>query len=228
MLDLLVENKLDGSLLVLVPAGGFLAGPEQAAVTLPDYYLALHPVTNAQYAHFLRVTDHRPPPGGLWQDAALADHPVVDVAWADARAYCEWAGLRLPAELEWEKAARGEDGRPYPWGRTWAKGKRCWHGVSPGHRGTCSVWDYPEGCSPYGLYQMSGNVGEWCADWYQRGAYERYAGGDLSPAAKGDYRVLRGGGWSHVRNSDFRCTRRHRASPASHDSAIGFRCAHTP
>ncbi|MBI1792233.1 MAG: formylglycine-generating enzyme family protein [Acidobacteria bacterium] len=220
----IIENSKDGTLLALIPEGAFLAGgPEEDEggrafkVRLPGYYLALHPVTNAQYQKFK----------GDWKfEAGKGDHPAVRVNWEDAQAYCRWAGLRLPTELEWEKGARGVDGRKYPWGKEWDPSK-CRNYNNRGNEETSGVWSYAEGVSPWGMYQMSGNVWEWCKDWYESGAYSRYKQGDLSPPKSGGSRVVRGGSWNFVNTGYFRCAYRYNFEPGYRLDPQGFRCART-
>jgi formylglycine-generating enzyme required for sulfatase activity len=171
--------------MVLIPPGEFLMGSDpsvdqdargleqpQHTLYLSDCYLAKTPVTNVQYAAFVQATGHRRP--GHWKGgkpSGKEDHPVVNVTWHDAVAYCNWLAevtdrpYRLPSEAEWEKGARGNDGRIYPWGNQW-DAERC-NSDDGGQGDTTSVGIYPHGASPYGLLDMAGNVWEWTRSVYR-------------------------------------------------------------
>jgi formylglycine-generating enzyme required for sulfatase activity len=180
----------------------------QHTLHLPDYYIAKTPVTNTQYAAFLQATSHKHP--GHWKRGRLPtgkeDHPVVRVTWHDAVAYCNWlaelAGkpYRLPSEAEWEKAARGANGRIYPWGDEWHS-DRCNSGENDVND-TTPVSTYPDGASPYGLLDMAGNVSEWTRSLYQYYPYDPNDGRE-DPEASGS-RVLRGGS-GNINRRSLRC-----------------------
>jgi formylglycine-generating enzyme required for sulfatase activity len=248
----IITNEKDGTKLVLIPEGKFWAGSRREGeggrpfqVYLPSIYLAVFTVTNAQYAQFLTEIN----PGqkdldewiGLGQYRFIQmvgdgfeasgekdDHPIVGVSWYGAQAYCEWAGLRLPTELEWEKGARGTDGREFPWGNE-PVGTRCrWSGTCHHPETTCAVDSYREGISPWGLYQMIGNVQQWCSDEYDPTAYDRYRGGDFSPP-RGIKRVARGSYWNEGTGECLRCAYRSSSEPDRvFGNSYGFRCAKTP
>ena len=219
-------NETDGTELLRIPAGEFLMGSDahdsderpQHSVHLDAYFIAKTPVSNAQYRIFVEATGHREP--RRWDNKRYnqPNQPVVGVSWRDAVAYCEWAGLRLPTEAEWEKAARGTDDRQWPWGNEPPNDKRCNFGDNVGH--PSEVGSYPDGASPYGCLDMAGNVWEWCSTKW-RGSYSKPA--DESPEGD-DPRVLRGGAW--YKDADgVRCSYRDWPHPGGRLLLIGFRCA---
>ncbi len=147
---------------VVIPAGKFLFGPNKKSIYLPEFRMARYPVTNEQYQLFLDANLQHPAPPG-WKErrfpAGKERHPVTRVRYEDALAFCRWAGCRLPGEEEWEKAARGVDGRPYPWGSAWDA--RYCNTKEAGIGATTPVDRYPMGASPFGVWDMCGNVWEW-------------------------------------------------------------------
>lgn len=207
-----MTNEKDGSILVRIPAGPFQMGDSDQpdnpprTVNLPEFWIGKNDVTNAQYRGFVTATGHQS--AGDWQSYAQKwgdQAPVVNVSWNDAAAYCQWAGLRLPTEEEWEKAARGTDGRKYPWGNEW-DASRCRNDAS----GASPVGSYPSGASPYGCLDMAGNVWQWTASLYD---------------SSHDWRVLRGGSWYNYDAVYFRAACRNSNEPGTYYSTCGFRPA---
>jgi formylglycine-generating enzyme required for sulfatase activity len=190
-------------------------------VVLDAFYIDKYEVTNALYGRFMQTTG-RPAPS-LWNDAKFnaESQPVVGVSWHDADAYCKWAGKRLPAEAEWEKAARGTDGRKYPWGDQWDASRA----NAENRLGkTAPVGSYPGGVSPYGAHDMAGNVWEWVADWFDKDYYKRSPEQNPTGSDSGSSRVLRGG--SRYYNAvDLRTAARNDNSPDNRCYGSGFRCA---
>ncbi len=228
--------------MVLIPAGEFLMGSEphedagarsdellRHAVYLPDYSIARTPVTNAQYAVFVEAAGCKPP--AHWKDkespGGREDHPVVWVTWYDAVAYCKWLAkatggtpYRLPSEAEWEKAARGTDGRIYPWGNEWTSG---WCNTrESGRGGTAPVGSQPRGASPYGVLDMAGNAWEWTGSQYKSYPYVPADGREDARASADVLRVMRGGSWFDL-GSYARCAARRRGRPDGLWSSMGFR-----
>jgi len=156
------------------------------------------------------------------------DHPMNCVNWYGAKAYCEWLGKRLPTEAEWEKAARGTLGKVYPWGNEEAT---CDFAVMSGGpsnciaAGTMSVGLKPSGVSPYGVYDMSGNVSEWVNDWFTSDFYSSSSKNDPKGPSNGTVRVLRGGSWECIASSLLRTSARISVTPDSFSYGYGFRCA---
>lgn len=211
---------------------------------LGEYYIGETEVTNAQFYRFVHKTNYvtdaekegwgycaeydffsksmkiTKKSGVSWRTyfyPAAPNYPVVMVSWNDADAYCQWAGLRLPTEAEWEKAARGNDGRTYPWGNEW-KEENC-NGYFKNHlipnkgfNEILPVEAISGDQSSYGVMDMAGNLSEWCSDWF-------------SDAEIGLFRVVRGGSWNKSAKVNFRCTGRNRYLPSYRSNFIGFRVA---
>jgi formylglycine-generating enzyme required for sulfatase activity len=219
--------------MIEIPGGEFKYGEPGESLYVMAYCISRYPVTNLQYARFLADNPSYPVPR-LDEDWARpynwnlhqrtypqgkANHPVVLVSWKDALAYCEWAGVRLPSEEEWEKAARGEDGRVYPWGDVFDP---IWANVrESGIGSTTPVGAYPDGASPYGLLDCAGNVWEWTTS--QAGAVSC---DDSRHHTEGQV-VIRGGSWS-FRAEDARCFARDYSHPGHRSNRIGFRVVTGP
>jgi serine/threonine-protein kinase len=218
--------------MILVPAGEFVMGSKYSAderpphkVYIDAFYIDRYPVTNAEYKKFVDATGYRVPDHWINRQIPYGkeNHPVVYVSWDDADMYARWAGKRLPTEAEWEKAARGTDGRDYPWGNQFAK-SRCNSDESK-IGDTTPVDSYsPQGDSPYGVSDMVGNTWEWCADWYDEYYYAKSPPKNPQGPASGSSRVRRGGAWNR---NEFvaRASFRNAGKPDDRFSFVGFRCA---
>jgi formylglycine-generating enzyme required for sulfatase activity len=222
----------DGAPALRVPEGVFVMGDDENAprreVYTDAFYMDKFEVTTARYARFMKATGSARPPEG-WDEIdpeRAAQLPVTGVGWHDANAYCRWAGKRLPTEAEWEKAARGNDGRLYPWGdETPSPGRANFANTSPKayDGGLAAVGAHPAGRSPFGVHDMAGNAAEWVADWYAEGFRRGDTRNPQGPPA-GQSKVVRGGGRFDP-GPRIAVTRRYHASPDQRLEDIGFRCA---
>ena len=228
----------DGMEMVYVPAGAFNMGssagtadeqPEHS-VSLDAYWIDKTEVTNEMYSQCVQSGSCLKPYNqsnthfNYYPDPTYANYPVIDLKWSSARAYCAWAGRRLPTEAEWEKAARGTDGRTYPWGNILPNNSLLNYNNPVGD--TVRVGSFPNGASPYGALDMAGNVTEWVADWYDAGYYGISPQSNPPGPVTGQYKVLRGGSW-HSDVYSIRSADRHYIAPDTRDIVIGFRCAQT-
>jgi serine/threonine-protein kinase len=210
------------------PCPDFKEEQPQREVETGGFWMDQNEVTNRQFEDFVKATGYQTEAEGqgdahhwrYYYTAGKADHPVVGVSWHDADAYCAWLGKRLPTEAEWEKAARGADGRLWPWGGSWDAGRL--NSIESGINGTEAVGARGGelGRSPYGLSDMAGNVWEWTADWW--GWYEKPHRPPEDNQGWG--RVIRGGSW-RKQGHETRTAFRGRADPGGYSDDIGFRCA---
>jgi formylglycine-generating enzyme required for sulfatase activity len=227
------------------PKAGADEKPEHT-VYLDAFWIDRTEVTNARYVQFLNALgEHTSACGGhdcaetqvedkyshiLRQDehyvveSGFEDHPVAQVSWYGAQAYCLWAGVRLPTEAEWEKAARGVDGRLYPWGNESPDCDRAQYGDCGGE--TVPVGSRLAGVSPYGVMDMTGNVWEWVADWYDSAYYASSPAQNPQGPDSGERRVFRGGSWGYP-PAFLRASDRARNRPTYAGFNVGFRCAAT-
>ena len=240
--------------MVLIPAGEFAMGSDkkkdrlayrseipQRTVYLDPFLIGKYEVTALEYLKFVLATDRLPQldwryDGGNFQET-MAHHPIMHVSWYDADAYCKWAGKRLPTEAEWEKAARGVDGRLFPWGNEYAGPTRANFGRT-GLSGPVrdrperlllyppiiSVDRYENAVSPYGLYQTIGNVAEWVSDWYDQDYYKTAPDRNPKGPETGTQKAFRGGGWMDS-TTTMRAAMRNGTDPRTKINWMGFRCA---
>lgn len=215
--------------MVWVPAGTFIFGSDEGfpyegpkrKVYVDGFYIDKYEVTNIQYKRFIDATGHPPPPHWIGKNYPhnTGEHPVVNVSYYDALLYAKWAGKRLPTEIEWEKAARGTDGRKFPWGDTWqdnAANISRWLGLGKLKK----VGSFPEGRSPYGCFDMAGNVKELTDSFFQP-----YPGCLIKNEKFGrKYIVVRGSSYKSSRSLSF-TYRRDIIKPDEYRSDVGFRCA---
>ncbi|MGV7220994.1 MAG: formylglycine-generating enzyme family protein [Nitrospinales bacterium] len=221
--------------MVYIPEGYFQMGTSSGTskdskpmhfVNTSAFFMDKYEVSNADYQKFMTATNHPKP--AFWDDEQFnkPEFPVVGVSWHDAMAYAKWKGRRLPTEAEWEKAARGNDGRLYPWGKKWSKGFFMFfvniYGMDDKYTQTAPVDYYQSGVSPFGVFNMAGNVWEWCLDWYSPDYYGNSPEIDPMGPEKSKMKVLRGGSWVNSLDS-VQVVRRARNTPLTKSSIYGFR-----
>jgi formylglycine-generating enzyme required for sulfatase activity len=251
--------------MVAVPAGDFVMGAddpdamdwEKPKHTRPmdhSYWIGRNDVTRGQFSALCIATGRAEPEKAYFDDKLGGDkhrHPAIMVSWDDAKAYCSWAGLELPTEAEWEKAARGTDGRKYPWGDAWDPGKANFldascpgdtimmgdetldqHMAAFGGRDlvnsdgfpyTSPAGSFPAGASPCGALDMAGNVFNWCEDWWDEAGFPRSGQGDFSPPQGGAWRVDRGSSWGNPGRLACRTSMRYGYPPSARNEHLGFR-----
>ncbi len=203
--------------------------PRHKALVEKGFYMDIYEVTMGQYKKFIDATG-RPVPENpnhpddpyIWKNKTypqgMEDNPVALVSYEDATEYCKWVGKRLPTEIEWEKACRGESARRWPWGDNIDIGKANTRNLDL--RRSSPVGGFPEDVSPYGIYDMAGNIREWTTSWYKP-----YPGAELKRETFGEtYKVVRGGSWVHTAMPESRCASRGMAQTWYRHRSLGLRC----
>lgn len=222
--------------MVQIPEGPFVMGskdgdpdeaPEHQAY-LSTYYIDKKEVTQGEYDRFIRATKRGKPFIPVFEDdqskILKPELPAIGMSWADADAYCRWAGKRLPTEAEWEKAGRGEGRRRYPWGDQFGAGNANVDGEEDGFKYLAPPGSFEAGRSPYGAYDMTGNVAEWVADTYKEDYYQKAPYRNPVGPEEGQHKVIRGGSWRETEHNA-RLSKRFQAKMWRTDSTIGIRCA---
>jgi len=237
-----VIQEFDGVAMVLVPAGSFEMGstedeiaaqveqsdssfgenqgPQHRVCFEEPFWIDRTEVTNVQFAAFNGQSSFVPS-----SRFSTGGQPRVEISWTEAAAFCESRGARLPTEAEWESAARGPDSLVYPWGNEWEPDYLIWYRNSDYQ--TANVGSRPTGVSWVGALDLSGNVSEWVADWYDDAYYKKLADGTVNPTGPtlGESRVMRDGSWGLRSPDAFRTSNRHKDRPGIWEIELGFRCA---
>jgi len=232
-------SPIDGAMMVYVPAGEFTMGSNDGdsdekpvhTVYLDAFWIDKYEVTNALYKKCVDAGKCSPPSesrsytrSSYYGNTQYDNYPVIYVTWENANQYCTWANKKLPTEAQWEKAARGTDGRTYPWGSTFDSTKLNSSYSNPRTGDTTAVGSYPSGASSYGAMDMVGNVLEWVADWYGENYYASSPKSNPTGPTTGQYRVVRGGSW-YFQSGKLSTVGRDKGNPVSRVYDLGFRCA---
>ena len=244
----------DDAEMVFVPEGDFWMGATEAdpyasldefpqhRVFLDSYWIDRYEVTASKYSTFLNAAGNQSEGGSVWMQvgaiysvieqsngvwqpiAGFDNYPVTGLSWFGAKAYCDWVGRRLPTEAEWEKAARGLDNRMYPWGDTFDSANGNFEGGSDGYSRSAPVGTFLSGVSPFGAFDMAGNVSEWVMDWFGDDYYANSPHENPLGPATGENRVLKSGPWTGTLRS-VRISERGRSGPGTPGGESGVRCA---
>lgn len=226
----------EGREMVQIPEGPFTMGsndgdPDEAPehqVFLKAFFIDRKEVTQEEYARFAKMTRRQMPRIEVFEDdqskLLKPEFAAMSVSWDEAAAYCKWAGKRLPTEAEWEKAGRGEGKRKYPWGEKFVTNGANVDGTEDGYKYLAPPGSFEAGRSPYGIYDVTGNVAEWVADTYDESYYKKSPYRDPKGPADGDLRVVRGGSWRETEHNA-RLSKRFAAKHWRTDITIGIRCA---